>query len=102
MTESNVQTTSLTASLGMRRQPEASPGSVQYQALCASQHPSLGLSQAEMLQAVDLAEALASLSDTSRALSEYLKKFASANADEGDNKRYVLSWRKLQPVQVNQ
>lgn len=77
------QASILTTSLGIKRLPQASSSGGHYQALCASLQPGLGLSQAEMLQAVDLAEALGSLKNINKALAEYFAQFYCAGAEEG-------------------
>ena len=76
-----LQTSGLTTALGMRRLESSSSG-VQYQALNASGQTSCGLSQAEVLEAVDLAEALGSLGNSSKALTDYLMHFSAAQAQD--------------------
>lgn len=81
-----MQASVLTASIGMRQVAEAYCQGTQYQALCASKHPGLGLSQAEMLQAVELAEALSGLINTSKALTQYVREFLAGQTDDQEAK----------------
>ena len=65
----------------MKRLDSSSSG-VQYQALNPSGQTSSGPSQAEVLQAVDLAEALGSLDNSSKALTDYLMHFSVIQAQD--------------------
>lgn len=78
----NLQTYGLTTALGMRRLDSSGGGGVQYQALIASGQTTSGPSQAEVLQAVELAEALGSLGNSSKALTDYLLHFSAAQAQD--------------------
>ena len=74
----------------MKRLSEASSSGVQYQPLAAAQHPSLGFSQAEMLQAVELAEALSGLGNSSKALTDYMLQFLQGQTPEEAQNLYAF------------
>ena len=81
-----MQTSGLASSLGLRRLLEAGSCGIQYEAMSTVNS---SVSQTEALEAVDLAEALDSLGNSSKALTEYLLHFSEAPAKDQAAKMYA-------------